>query len=149
MGTSDDNRHIPTELREAAQILERRETPPPIAVRELLRYFGAHRRGIYKVEEIRDTLNFLNLKTEPDFQDAWIDAEIRLALASTHEKSSEDIPSKSTKPPGVDGDADSEASANGTERVAGSKGWMLLLRVLLPPLMSAWSLNNGQSRFSY
>jgi CBS domain-containing protein len=90
MGASaDTEQNVPAELREAAHKLEKDEVLSPITVRELLRYFGASRRGIYIVEEILDALSSLNLKTEPDFRDEWIDAELRLVLASPSEKSTE------------------------------------------------------------
>ena len=44
------------------------------SVRELLSWFQAERRGYWKVHEIRKALRKAKLKTEPDFDEAWIDA---------------------------------------------------------------------------
>ena len=46
------------------------------SVRELLSWFGAHRRGSNVVEEIDETLEEFGLRTEPDFKSTWIDAQI-------------------------------------------------------------------------
>ncbi len=66
---------IPDQLKEVAdsvsQGTERSET-----VRTLLSWFEAERRGYWKVQEIRKALRKLKLKTEPDFEDAWIDAPV-------------------------------------------------------------------------
>jgi len=43
----DAESEIPQELRDAVEKLRNGENPPSITVRELLRYFGARRRGIY------------------------------------------------------------------------------------------------------
>lgn len=63
---------IPNELRAVAEQIkdgsERSET-----VRTLLSWFDAERRGYWKVREIRKALRKLKLKTEPDFEEAWID----------------------------------------------------------------------------
>lgn len=47
-----------------------------VTVRILLSWFGAERRGYWKVKEIRKALNKLKLRTEPDFEQAWIDGDI-------------------------------------------------------------------------
>src|SRR5438105_3441782 len=66
---------IPDQLRQVAEHIsqggERSET-----VRALLSWFEAERRGYWKVHEIRKALRKVKLKTEPDFEDAWIDASI-------------------------------------------------------------------------
>lgn len=66
---------IPNQLQElAAQVTEgqrRTET-----VRTLLSWFGFERRGYGKVRHIRKALKHVKLRTEPDFEEAWIDAEI-------------------------------------------------------------------------
>ena len=51
-------------------------------VRTLLSWFGAERRGYWKVREIQRALNKLKLTTEPYFEDAWIDATITFLVKS-------------------------------------------------------------------
>lgn len=46
-------------------------------VREILSWFKASRRGYWIVSEIRSALSQANLKTEPDFESAWIDSEVQ------------------------------------------------------------------------
>lgn len=64
---------IPDQLRKVAEEVnqggERSES-----VRTLLSWFEAERRGYWKVHEIRKALRKVKLKTEPDFEEAWIDA---------------------------------------------------------------------------
>ena len=66
---------IPDQLKEVAnqvsQGSERSET-----VRTLLSWFESERRGYWVVHEIRKALRKVKLKTEPDFEEAWIDAPI-------------------------------------------------------------------------
>lgn len=72
---------IPAQLKEIAdQVVQgnkRKET-----VRALLSWFGAERRGYWKVREIRKGLNKLKLRTEPDFEEAWIDGPVVFLLKS-------------------------------------------------------------------
>lgn len=72
---------IPAQLKETAEQLasgsERTET-----VRTLLSWFGAERRGYWKVREIQRALNRLKLTTHPYFEDAWIDATVTFLLKS-------------------------------------------------------------------
>jgi CBS domain-containing protein len=66
---------VPAQLKDisdqVAQGSQRRES-----VRTLLSWFGAERRGYWKVRDIRKALNKVKLRTEPDFEDAWIDATV-------------------------------------------------------------------------
>ncbi len=66
---------IPDQLKEVAEKVnhghERTET-----VRMLLSWFGFERRGYYKIRQIRKALNKVKLKTEPDFEEAWIDGPV-------------------------------------------------------------------------
>jgi len=66
---------IPDQLKEiAAQVKEgctRTET-----VRTLLSWFGFERRTYYKVRQVRKALNRLKLKTDPDFNEGWIDGSV-------------------------------------------------------------------------
>lgn len=52
---------------------------PDTTVRELLRWFGAERRGYLVVKEIRRKLGRANLRTVPDFESVWIDAPVKFA----------------------------------------------------------------------
>jgi len=49
-------------------------------VRSFLQWFGAQRRGYWIVKGIRSALAEAGLRTEPDFESAWIDGEIVFAL---------------------------------------------------------------------
>jgi CBS domain-containing protein len=78
---------IPDQLKEIVSRInqggERSET-----VRTLLSWFEAERRGYWKVHEIRKALRKVRLKTEPDFEDAWIDAPIAFLTKPKKEKAS-------------------------------------------------------------
>lgn len=49
---------------------------PSISVRELLRWFGASRRGTSIVERIEAELEVAGLRTDPHFTTTWIDAPV-------------------------------------------------------------------------
>lgn len=70
---------VPAQVKEIAdQVIqgsERKET-----VRTLLSWFGAERRGYWRVRQIRKALNKAKLKTEPDFEEAWIDGSIAFVI---------------------------------------------------------------------
>jgi CBS domain-containing protein len=53
---------------------------PPITVRDLLSWFDAMRRGFWVVTQIKSELRQFSLKTEPDFEEIWIDDSINFAL---------------------------------------------------------------------
>lgn len=55
-------------------------------VRTLLSWFEAERRGYWKVQEIRRALKKLKIRTEPDFEEAWIDAPIQFLIKLKKEK---------------------------------------------------------------
>jgi hypothetical protein len=61
--------------------------------RQLLRVFGAERRGRRVVSRIRNELAKRNLATEPDFYDVWVDDPIRVVLTR-------DSPVGDVSPPG-------------------------------------------------
>lgn len=56
------------------------ETPSRVTVRSFLSWFGAQRRGFYKVRAIRAALDGAGLMTDPDFEGAYIDSEIGFRL---------------------------------------------------------------------
>ena len=70
---------VPAQLKEIVDQVtegnERKET-----VRTLLSWFGAERRGYWWVRDIRKALNKAKLKTEPDFEEAWIDASVSFVI---------------------------------------------------------------------
>lgn len=72
---------IHARLQSIAEQLRKGDTPERITVRSLLRWFGVYRRGYYKVRRIRRALEGVGLRTEPDFESAWIDSEVTFALA--------------------------------------------------------------------
>ena len=86
---------IPDQLRSVAEEVnqggERRES-----VRTLLSWFDAERRGYWKVHEIRKALRKMKLRTEPDFEDAWIDAHITFLAKPKKERGS---PTGDSEPP--------------------------------------------------
>jgi CBS domain-containing protein len=55
---------------------------PGVSVREFLGWFGAQRRGYWIVQNIRQGLDAAGLRTEPDFESAFIDAELKFELAT-------------------------------------------------------------------
>jgi len=81
----------PKEIDSMATRLQNGQRVRRITVRRLLELFDAERRGIQKVQEIRNVLNGLNLVTDPDFEHAYIDSVIKLRLKEPH--LSEDEPS--------------------------------------------------------
>lgn len=73
---------VPDELRAVASKIAKGETPEPVTVRSLLRWFMAERRGRYVVQMVRDALKDQNLVTIPDFDYVWLDAPIELRGAT-------------------------------------------------------------------
>ena len=53
-----------------------------LTVRQFLRRFGYAKRGSWIIGHIRKTLEEFNLRTEPDFEHAYIDSEISIRLNS-------------------------------------------------------------------
>lgn len=70
---------IPAQLTELADQVAGGSTRSE-TVRTLLSWFGAERRGYWKVREIQRALNSLKLTTEPYFEDAWIDGSVTFLL---------------------------------------------------------------------
>jgi CBS domain-containing protein len=66
-------------LKQIAEQLESTGQPAePVTPRELLRWFGAYRRGPLIVKNIRAALYDAKLATKPDFEGAWVDGLIEL-----------------------------------------------------------------------
>src|SRR2546427_1098341 len=70
----------PDRLAAIARAIRSGEEAPVLTVRSFLQWFGAQRRGYRVVEGIRKALSEAGLRTEPDFESAWIDREISLVL---------------------------------------------------------------------
>jgi CBS domain-containing protein len=68
---------VPERLREVADEIRKDGEQPRTTVRTLLGWFGAQRRGFYIVNNIRQALAALDLRTVPDFEGAFIDSEVR------------------------------------------------------------------------
>jgi CBS domain-containing protein len=92
---------IPEKIQFAARRLEEGYRVNRITVRDFLLHFGVERRGYIKVQEIRDILDSLNLKTDPDFEVAWIDEPIWLKLTRENlaKRTNGDRPSKGERAP--------------------------------------------------
>jgi predicted transcriptional regulator len=65
-----------TRLAEIARRLKSGKEIEPVTVRELLRWFGAEQRGDRIHFEIAGVLRFVNLRTEPWFQDQFTDGAV-------------------------------------------------------------------------
>jgi CBS domain-containing protein len=69
--------HIASHLKDGRRVRR-------VSVRELLGFFGAERRGLTKVQDIRAALDSLGLETDPDFESAWIDSLVRIRLKNAN-----------------------------------------------------------------
>lgn len=69
-------------LKEISEQITKGQQPEPIAVRELLRWFGSERRGSFVVDWIRGALSNANLATVPDFEGTYLDGQIRFVRTS-------------------------------------------------------------------
>ncbi len=83
---------VPWKIGYAAQRLKDGYRVNRITVRDFLRHFGAERRGAVKVQEIRNILDELGLKTDPDFETIWIDAPIWLQLKGSNSSDEREVP---------------------------------------------------------
>lgn len=73
-------------LRQIADGLREGDTSPNLAVREILSWIGARRRGAGIVSEFRRALEEHGLATDPDFESAYIDAAVAFKLVSVGEE---------------------------------------------------------------
>jgi len=67
-------------LKDIAQQIRDSKSVPPQTAREFLSWFGAQRRGYWVVQNIRRELSNARLRTEPDFESAYIDSSIEFKL---------------------------------------------------------------------
>lgn len=72
-------------LADIAERLKAGDEPPRFSVRNFLGWFGAQRRGYWIVQNIRQALETAGLRTLPDFESAFIDAEIKFILTTDEE----------------------------------------------------------------
>jgi len=73
-----------TQIKQLAEIrekIDRDKEVAPVSVRDFLEWFGVQRRGSFIVWWIRRELDKAGLKTEPDFQSAYIDSAITFISA--------------------------------------------------------------------
>lgn len=87
-------------LRQIRDGLKTEDTVPSVTVREFLSWFGAHRRGYWIVDQIRQFLNEFGIATEPDFRGAYIDSLISFRAVerkSEHQIIDEDVESESVE----------------------------------------------------
>lgn len=77
------------------------ERSPTVTVRTLLKWFGYERRGSHAISIISAALAEAGLATEPDFQDAHIDAELVFATVKTDspQPEAQDRPPSELPPP--------------------------------------------------
>ena len=76
----------PSQLQQAADQVHKSGKPKMIRVRDLLSWFGAQRRGVLVLSEIRKALKRAKLVTVPDFEVAYIDQRIKLKAAELANK---------------------------------------------------------------
>lgn len=82
--------------------------------RELLAWFGHYRRGYWVVRTIRQALSKHGLRTEPDFEGAWIDGPMAFVLREKQEDtaaSGASITADTPEQPAVEGDEAPAAQA--------------------------------------
>lgn len=72
----DVDSSVPIELSQVAEKVRSGGDVPQASVRTLLSWFNAQRRGTYVVQKIAAQLVQLGMKTDPDFDSAWIDSEV-------------------------------------------------------------------------
>ncbi len=69
-----------------ATSLRRGDPTQQTTVRSLLQWFGAQRRGSWIVKDVRRALGRAGLRTEPDFESAWLDGQISFVLRGASSK---------------------------------------------------------------
>jgi CBS domain-containing protein len=78
---------IPSQLQEAAEQVHKTNKAKMVKVRDLLSWFGAQRRGVIVISDVRKSLKRAKLITVPDFEVAYIDQKIKLKpVEVVHEK---------------------------------------------------------------
>ena len=78
---------IPSQLQQAAEQVLKTGKPKMVRVKDLLSWYGAQRRGVLVVRQVRAGLKRAGLVTVPDFEVAYIDQRIKLkAVEPTNDK---------------------------------------------------------------
>ena len=85
---------IPKQLIGIADRLRAGETTNRHKVRAILKWFGATRRGVKIISDIKTALAALDLETQPDIDDADIDEPVRFTLAASVKNVGSDSPPK-------------------------------------------------------
>src|ERR1700685_65652 len=83
--------HIPKQLSLISARINSGHRVHRVTVRDLLRMFGAERRGQNKVQEIRDAFSALCLETSPDFESVWIDGYVKIVPLSARGPADESL----------------------------------------------------------
>ena len=81
---------VPTNLQAVADDIRQSGQPHVDTVRTLLSWFGQKRRGRWVVSTVRNALREVGLKTEPNFETAYIDGTLVFALEVPPEPGQED-----------------------------------------------------------
>lgn len=88
--------HADEKLQNIAEQIKNGVVPPKETIRGLLLWFGASRRGYRVVRAIRNRLGKFGLRTDPDFEYAYIDGSVQFMRASATKSSD------GSEAPGVD-----------------------------------------------
>lgn len=72
----------PEQLKELSEQIRTTGRSRQVKVRTLLSWFGAQRRGIHVVREVRAALRRVKLVAQPDFEQAYIDGKVSLRLVT-------------------------------------------------------------------
>lgn len=75
---------IPENLQELAKQIRETQVPHKESVRTLLGWFGAQRRGSWVVSNIRSALANVELRTNPNFDEVYIDYEVQFEPIPLH-----------------------------------------------------------------
>ncbi len=70
-----------TKLKEVAESLRKGDSLPTVTVRQLLGWFGQQRRGWRVVATVKGALRREGLSTDPDFETAYIDGQLKFLLS--------------------------------------------------------------------
>lgn len=87
---------IPPQLQAAADHVNETGKPKMVKVRDLLSWFGAQRRGLLVIRDIRAALKRARLVTVPDFEVAYIDQRVKLKAPESTQKTVAKNPADAT-----------------------------------------------------
>jgi len=113
----------------------------PITPRELLAWFGYYRRGSAVVRKIRQALGKHGLRTEPDFEGAWVDGPMNFELRKgAEDDATDDDAAPADQRPAAEGDEGIAAQATDPRYRIGR-----LESANTPPTVVAPNTNVGQA----